>query len=369
MKFQKKIYLSRAQTRAMAMDHPIGDPTGGAAYGERNDPVSAVVAVATMAMTYEAAFVAGSVAAGMMFAGAAMSLVGNATGNKDLQMLGTVVGLAGGVGSLANLGEAAAGSTVSEGAIQSANASGDAIESLNASQGWTSTGGAEAATGAQAADASASQAIVGDANPNVTVNAAPAETIAPPAQLADTTGLAAGANPALSSAPAPVDATGATSVMYDDGSSALMNPNGSFVDGSVQAAPDSAFGAGGPQGTPYSTWDKLKAGVGNMMPDTSKMSTMDKLIATKIGSDVVGGIVNYVAPSPQQQAQTEAQRAQANLANAQTDKLKAEQALRDQRIANLNRNMQMGLGIGSNQDAVAINQPKPGLIQSQMRLA
>jgi hypothetical protein len=40
----KKIYLSRAQTRAMSAEYPIGDPFGGAAYGEYNDPVTAVVA-------------------------------------------------------------------------------------------------------------------------------------------------------------------------------------------------------------------------------------------------------------------------------------------------------------------------------------
>jgi hypothetical protein len=37
----RKFYLSRAQTRAMSNEHPIGDPTGGAAYREMNDPVSA----------------------------------------------------------------------------------------------------------------------------------------------------------------------------------------------------------------------------------------------------------------------------------------------------------------------------------------
>jgi len=40
----EKHYMSRAETRAMASDHPIGDPTGGAFYGERNDPVTATVA-------------------------------------------------------------------------------------------------------------------------------------------------------------------------------------------------------------------------------------------------------------------------------------------------------------------------------------
>ena len=40
-----KHYMSRAETRAMASDHPIGDPTGGASYGERNDPATAAVVV------------------------------------------------------------------------------------------------------------------------------------------------------------------------------------------------------------------------------------------------------------------------------------------------------------------------------------
>ena len=39
----EKIYLSRKETKAWGMDNPIGDPTGGAAYGEYNDPVSALV--------------------------------------------------------------------------------------------------------------------------------------------------------------------------------------------------------------------------------------------------------------------------------------------------------------------------------------
>ena len=36
-----KFYMSRAQTRAMSIDHPIGDATGGAAYREMRDPVTA----------------------------------------------------------------------------------------------------------------------------------------------------------------------------------------------------------------------------------------------------------------------------------------------------------------------------------------
>lgn len=347
----------------MAMDHPIGDPTGGPAYGEKNDPVSAVVAVATMAMTYEAAFVVGSVAAGMMFAGAAMSLVGNATGNKNLQMLGTVVGIAGGVGSLANLAEASAsaGSSVSGEAISAANASDDAIGALNSSQGWTATGGAEAA----GATGSASEAVIGSSNPNTVVNSASAMD-APAASMAPETSTRSLLTDSAATQ-APTNASVGQQVVYDDGSSAVMNSNGSFAEGSVQAAPDSAFGAGGPAGTPYSTWDKFTTGVKNMMPDTSKMSTMDKLIATKMGADVVGGVMNYIAPTPQQEAQTDQAKANAEYARTQSEAQRAQLELQRQRIANLNANMQQGLGFTVNPNALKIQ--NPGLIARQMTAA
>lgn len=47
-----KIYLSRAQSRAWASEYPIGDPTGGAAYGERRDPVTAAVAGGSALLGY-----------------------------------------------------------------------------------------------------------------------------------------------------------------------------------------------------------------------------------------------------------------------------------------------------------------------------
>jgi hypothetical protein len=97
----KKFYLTRTQTRAMAADHPIGDPTGGAAYGEKNEPISAIIAISTMAGTYALAgsFAAMTLMQGITFAGAALSLVGNVTGNKTLMKIGAIAGIAGGIGS------------------------------------------------------------------------------------------------------------------------------------------------------------------------------------------------------------------------------------------------------------------------------
>ena len=40
-----KIYASRALTRTMGMHDPIGDPFGGVAFGEKNDPITAAVVV------------------------------------------------------------------------------------------------------------------------------------------------------------------------------------------------------------------------------------------------------------------------------------------------------------------------------------
>ena len=96
----KKFYLTRTQTRAMAADHPIGDPTGGAAYGEKNDPITAVISIASMAGTYAAAgsFAAMTMMQGIAFAGAALSLVGNISGNSTLMKIGAVAGIAGGLG-------------------------------------------------------------------------------------------------------------------------------------------------------------------------------------------------------------------------------------------------------------------------------
>lgn len=57
-----KVYLSRAQTRAWSLDMPIGDPTGGPAYGERNDPMTAVVAGSSILGSVISADAAGNAA-------------------------------------------------------------------------------------------------------------------------------------------------------------------------------------------------------------------------------------------------------------------------------------------------------------------
>jgi hypothetical protein len=143
-----KIYFSRSMTRTLSADQPVGDPTGGAAYGEKNDPVSAIISIATMGGTYAAAgsFAAMTVMQGITFAGAALNLVGNVTGNKTLQKVGMIAGIAGGLGQLAGiqgptLGEtfgktgsaasSAATSTSSAGSLSQSQAAGSNVPASN----------------------------------------------------------------------------------------------------------------------------------------------------------------------------------------------------------------------------------------------
>jgi hypothetical protein len=96
----QKIYLSRAQTRAMAAYEPIGDAFGGAAYGEKNDPISAAFSIYGMFAAAEVGFAAMTVMQGLAVAGSALSLVGNITGNSDLMKIGAIAGLAGFAGTM-----------------------------------------------------------------------------------------------------------------------------------------------------------------------------------------------------------------------------------------------------------------------------
>jgi len=84
----------------MAAYEPIGDAFGGAAYGEKNDPVSAAFSLYGMFTAGEALAAGFSIMQGLTFAGSALSLVGNITGNKDLMKIGAVVGLAGFAGTM-----------------------------------------------------------------------------------------------------------------------------------------------------------------------------------------------------------------------------------------------------------------------------
>lgn len=131
-----KIYFSRSISRTLSADHPVGDPTGGAAYGEKNDPISAVLSIATMAGTYATAgtFAAMTIAQGITFAGAALSLVGNVTGNKTLSKIGMIAGIAGGISQLAGIQGPTLGETFG-GSAPVSSASGTAAGAMSSKSG------------------------------------------------------------------------------------------------------------------------------------------------------------------------------------------------------------------------------------------
>ena len=98
----RKTYMSLAVSRAMAVDYPIGDPTGGAAYGAREMPVVAVaIAVWEVVAVAEIGFAALTAFEAISVVSAVVGAVGAVTGNQDLVKIGTIGGIVGGVGSFA----------------------------------------------------------------------------------------------------------------------------------------------------------------------------------------------------------------------------------------------------------------------------
>jgi len=98
----RKTYMSLAVSRAMAVDHPIGDPTGGAAYGKYEMPVVAVaIAVWEVAAAVEIGFAALTAFQAVAVVSSVVGAVGAVTGNQDLVKIGAIGSVVGGVGSFA----------------------------------------------------------------------------------------------------------------------------------------------------------------------------------------------------------------------------------------------------------------------------
>ena len=98
----RKTYMSLAVSKAMAVDHPMGDPTGGAAYGRREMPVVAVaIAVWEVAAVIEVGVAALTAFQAVAAVSAVVGAVGAVTGNQDLVKIGAIGSVVGGVGSFA----------------------------------------------------------------------------------------------------------------------------------------------------------------------------------------------------------------------------------------------------------------------------
>ena len=296
----QKIYLSRAQTRAMALEHPIGDPTGGAAYGEKNDPVSAVLSVAAMGSTYAAA---GSLAAmtltqGLVFAGAALSLVGNITGNKTLSKIGMVAGIAGGVGMLAETitgstfgGETRvgdlAGETVKNAPSQAATPLGNTpTETVAQTSGGTVADAApQVVQGGPVANAGGTPVATVDVSapaptpgaPLAAVDTVPAAPAQMPAATPPATSYDSFGNPAAPGSPAAIkaDPTGLAQAQLDANAAQKLAVNGN--PGLVKSVLD------GIKGNPMAAYIAAQgvAGVGNYMSAKDERDYQAQLAAQR----------------------------------------------------------------------------------------
>ena len=99
-----KVYLSRSMTRSMSIDHPVGDPFGGPAFAEKRDPVSAIVAVGSfLAGDAIVAAIGAEVLAGIAIASTAATVVGRLTGNSFLSDVGKIGGAFAGGASLGSM--------------------------------------------------------------------------------------------------------------------------------------------------------------------------------------------------------------------------------------------------------------------------
>jgi len=318
----KKTYLSRSQTRAMALEHPIGDPTGGPAYGEKNDPISAAISIGSMFLTGAGVLAgAASLMEGLSFAGAAVSLIGNVSGNKDLMKLGMAANIVGGLGQFAEY-------TMGE--------------TFGKSMGETFGYGANA-TNAGNATRSLGQSAV--------QQQAPAPVNAPSATP-----------PALGPSNAPTNLTapgGMPNGIPDSAASVLVPPSAS-----QPWSPNAGTGGGptllgGPTPAPPGIIDQIKAGnYGQAVSQagTNAMAALkDNPTGAYVAAQTIGGVANWL--SGKTDAELDALKANTGYANAKAQEVQAALDREKARRANLNASYgSVNAGFTVNPNAV-VQQP------------
>jgi len=303
-------YLSPSASRRLSIDMPIGDPRGGAAYGEKNMPV-VVVALAAGSFAAGAAAIAtattlfATVAAGALMVGSALTIVGTVTGNQKLTKIGGYISLAGGVASLAN-GLAGAGA---------AGAGAENVAPVLSDTAADVTGTALTdAAGSVAADSVTG--LAGDAaNSTLSsglMDAASATTAAPGASLtsgvtdAATAAAEAGAQTAgteavTQAASTPFVTTDASPFAPSGASNAFTAPssNSNGLLGGIEQFDHTSSFVPTEQGGIQGYFDKAGSWIKN-----------NKELA-QIGANAVGGLAKGLVPSAQEKAQTDLLRQQA----------------------------------------------------------
>ncbi|CAB4158842.1 hypothetical protein UFOVP713_28 [uncultured Caudovirales phage] len=362
-----KIYFSRSISRTLSADHPVGDPTGGAAYGEKNDPVSAILSIAAMAGSY-APMMAGGIMAGVTFAGAAVSLVGNITGNKTLSKIGMVAGIVGGLGQMGAFGEAAKGATWSDVGIGSSTPpAGTSASTTSLKQSPVKDGSladdmtarkADYANAQKVADSNVAAGVqtkgaagMGNQPSNAAFNQGSRIAPTPAADVADD--FAGGFKEIAN--PAGADQTGSGWRYFRDagtGQSAAISPEGKyFLNGEqVTGAAGGKFGFGDYANMAWEGTKDIGAGFMNFAKENP------------YGALAVGQIAQPIADylSGKTDAEIDALEAQTGYADANAQRMQEEIAKEKRRRENLNA------GYAQVNTGITVNAPKQGLIAQQM---
>lgn len=137
------------------------------------DPVSAVIAVATMVGSAGAiAATATGILAGISFAGAAVSLIGNVSGNKKLMKIGAIASAGAGLASLAT--SALNAGTGAANAAQETFRAAELADTANVSAAADAASGASGVTSTAAAETAAADVGRNVAQNGTAASAAPA---------------------------------------------------------------------------------------------------------------------------------------------------------------------------------------------------
>jgi len=320
---------------------------------------------------------AGSVMAGIAFAGAAVSLVGNITGNKTLMQIGAVAGIVGGLGSMGVFGDAAKGATWSSlgGTTAAPVSSATPLVESAAPAASTTTpwGGTTTPTSVDVGTAVVPSPAPGSLAP--TPLNAPSTSVVTNAQGVPSTAgnnLFGGA-PAGSATAATGNATAASNL------GTATDALDEIVPASALGSQNTAFGtninaseiAGGtaPAIQPQSMFEKAM-GFGKGAMDFAKENPMGAYMLGKS----VGGVTDWLSGKTDAElemikAAAASKKAEEELYGVRADQLRYEIEREKQRRANLNAGyQQVNAGVAVN-PGVNIQQPwgqqpAPGLINS-----
>jgi len=341
----------------MMADYPIGDPTGGPAYGEKRDPISAAVSLFAMYTSGTAIATAGmSLMAGLTFVGGALSLIGNITGNKTLSAIGAITGLAGGIGAFAeSAGLFGEGNTLVGSLTKGSNVSlkefWDSYEQTPVVNGVQGPGSASYMNAEAANVPNALNAPKVDVNtaPNIIPQAGPADVdwSARPSPYAIKTGGTAATPPAV--APLGEAAAAPTSDL-----NAVVNPFTAKTSTGLNVLPDDPTAV-----TKPTFMDSLKLGNFGDAASAAGSGVMDMLKTNPTGAYVVskgiGAAVDYL--SGKTDAELEQLKASTGYANAKA--LEVQTAIDREKEKRANKNMAY--------NTIDAGFKPPGLIRSNMQ--